>query len=148
MNGLEEGDAKSKLKQQIDIHTNNINNILSGANAGEYAEKIAFVNNPNLLKAFISPTVEIYCKSQFGKNYNTLSDSKRLAVDESYKKYMDSVETNFDVVKAYKMFKMFKETFQSEIGEFANSDFINNYKSVQSIVKPQENELSEDEMNE
>ena len=148
LNGMENESEKGKIKAQIDIHTKNIENILTGANAGEYAEKIAFVNNKQLLDLFISPSVQIYAKSQYGKNYNGLSDSKKAIVDESYKQYLSRVKEDRDVVKAYKMFKMFKETFQTDIAEFKDSGFLETYKNVQDILLPKEVELSDEDMQE
>ena len=146
--GLEDGDEKTKLSKELLEKNKAVEDILSGARAGEYAEKIAFVNNPVILNAFMSPTVELYTKSQFGKDYNSLNEEEKAKADKSYEKYVSEAETNLDVVKAYKMFKIFKEKFQDpEVDEFVNnSKIFKNYSTIQSILRPEEYDYSEEDL--
>ena len=145
--GLEDGEEKTNLKKELLEKNKAVEDILSGARAGEYAEKIAFVNNPVILNAFMSPTVELYTKSQFGKDYHLLNEEERTKADKSYEKYVSEAETNLDVVQAYKMFKIFKEKFQdSKLDEFVNSEFFTNYSTIQSILRPEEYDYSKEDL--
>lgn len=146
--GLEDGEEKTNLKKELLEKNKAVEDILSGARAGEYAEKIAFVNNPVILNAFMSPTVELYTKSQFGKDYILLNEEEKAKADKSYEKYVSEAETNLDVVKAYKMFKIFKEKFQDpEVDKFVNnSELFKNYSTIQSILRPEEYDYSEEDL--
>ena len=146
--GLEDGEEKTNLKKKLLEKNKAVEDILSGARAGEYAEKIAFVNNPVILNAFMSPTVELYTKSQFGKDYHLLNEEERTKADKSYEKYVSEAETNLDVVQAYKMFKIFKEKFQDpEVDEFVNnSELFKNYSTIQSILRPEEYDYSKEDL--
>lgn len=130
---MPEGDGRSTIQKEIKKVDEKLEELLSGANAGKYAEKIAFVNNPELLNAFVNTTVESYSRQYFKKNYIDTTDEEKKVIDASFDKYTKSATSKKDVVTAYKLYTAFKKDFEGISEKFKQNNFSDNSKVIQDI---------------